>query len=122
MRSELEYSTLESGLGVKGSRWQFRKARKRTSAFGAPAMAFRRRRRADTITHQLPATDGPVARMTGAVGLTNSTLPLPHIRHRRRQSGRPQPPANGATVPGRHHPAQMLTSKATWRSMPTERP
>ena len=28
MRSELEYSTLESGLGVKGSRWQFRKARR----------------------------------------------------------------------------------------------
>jgi hypothetical protein len=64
MRSELEYSTLQSGLGVKRSHRQFRKARKRTSAFGAPGMAFRRRRGADTITHQLRATDGPVALMT----------------------------------------------------------
>ena len=64
MRSELEYSTLQSGLGVKRSHRQFRKARKRTSAFGAPGMAFRRRRGADTITHQLRATDGPVALLT----------------------------------------------------------
>jgi len=65
--------------------------------------------------------------MTGAVGLTSRpnwqhpAPPLSHIRRRRRQNGRPQPKPNGATVPRRHHPAQMQTSKATWRSMPTER-
>jgi hypothetical protein len=116
MRSELEYSTLESGLRVKGSRWQFRKARKKTSAFGAPGTAFRRRRRADTITHQLPETDGPVALMTGAVGLTNSTRPLRSATFATCE----KEGERSHCAPRRHHPAQMPSSKATWRSMPTE--